>query len=48
VTKVIFCSGKIYFDIMQKFETNPLPGDQKTLVIRLEELAPFPAKLIEE
>jgi probable 2-oxoglutarate dehydrogenase E1 component DHKTD1 len=25
VTKVIFCSGKIYFDMMQKFENNPLP-----------------------
>ena len=48
VTKVVFCSGKIYFDIANKFQTSPLPGDQKTLVIRLEELAPFPAKLIEE
>ena len=27
VTKVIFCSGKIYFDIMQKFENSPLPED---------------------
>ena len=48
VTKVVVCSGKIYFDIMNKFETNNLPVDQKVLVIRLEELAPFPARLIEE
>ncbi len=33
---------------MQKFESTTLPSDQKTLVIRLEELAPFPSKLIEE
>jgi len=34
--------------MMQKFESTTLPSDQKTLVIRLEELAPFPSKLIEE
>ncbi len=33
---------------MQKFETQPLPEGNKTLVIRLEELAPFPVKLIEK
>jgi probable 2-oxoglutarate dehydrogenase E1 component DHKTD1 len=45
--KVIICSGKVYFDIVQKFESQPLPENHKTLVIRLEELAPFPVKQVE-
>ncbi len=45
--KVIFVSGKVYFDIVQKIESKPLPENHKTLVIRIEELAPFPVKQIE-
>ena len=48
IQKVVICSGKIYFDIMQKFETTPLSDGRKTLVIRLEEIAPFPVSLIEQ
>jgi probable 2-oxoglutarate dehydrogenase E1 component DHKTD1 len=45
--KVLICSGKVYFDIMQKIEAQPLPENHKTLVLRLEELAPFPVHQIE-
>lgn len=44
--KVVFCSGKVFFDIDKELETNQPTG--KVMVIRLEELAPFPANLIEE
>lgn len=48
INKTILCSGKVYFDIQQA-----LSGEQgknlkhKVQVIRVEELAPFPIKLIE-
>lgn len=48
VKKVVVCSGKVYFDIMEKVKQSPLPKDHKLLIIRLEELAPFPVKQIEE
>ena len=45
VTKVVFCSGKVYFDMQDKLHKQTPEG--KVLVIRLEELAPFPSKHIE-
>jgi 2-oxoglutarate dehydrogenase complex dehydrogenase (E1) component-like enzyme len=46
---VIFCSGKVFFDIQDKLEKKLKKGESnyKTLVIRVEELAPFPVSLIE-
>lgn len=46
IKKVIVCSGRLYFDIEAKFQA--AEPDSKVMVIRLEELAPFPAKLVEE
>lgn len=46
-TKVVVCSGKVYFDIKQKLEAAP-PTQGQVLVLRLEELAPFPVRLVEE
>lgn len=44
IKKVVVCSGKVYFDIHEKLtKTQP---DHKVLVIRLEELAPFPIRNI--
>lgn len=37
--KVIFCSGKVAFDIEARLEKNQAKG---VVVIRIEELAPFP------
>ena len=45
ITKVLICSGKVYFDICQKLEQ--APPSTKVLVIRLEELAPFPMRQVE-
>jgi len=44
ITKVLFCSGKIYFDLLEKKEK-----DKKTdvAIIRLEQLYPLPLKRIE-
>lgn len=44
--KVVFCSGKVFFDIQEKLANSKL--GHKVSVIRVEELAPFPVKLIED
>ena len=44
--KVVVVSGRLYFDIEAKFQA--AEPENKVMVIRLEELAPFPAKLVEE
>ncbi len=45
VKRVIFCSGKVYFDLMDKINKNQI---SQTIIIRLEQIFPFPKKLIEE
>jgi 2-oxoglutarate dehydrogenase E1 component len=40
VTKIIFCSGQVYFDVIQK--RSDLKLDDSVAVIRLEQVAPFP------
>lgn len=39
VEKVIFCSGKVYYDLLERREQL---GDEKTAIVRLEQLYPFP------
>lgn len=39
VRKVIFCSGKIYYELVEQRESMQTSG---IAVIRLEQLAPFP------
>ncbi|EME31689.1 2-oxoglutarate dehydrogenase E1 component isoform 1 [Galdieria sulphuraria] len=39
VDKVIFCSGKFYFDLLEQRESMP---SSSAVLIRLEQLAPFP------
>lgn len=41
---VIFCSGKVAFDIAAKLEKESIDGS--ILVVRCEELAPFPIRII--
>ncbi len=41
ITKVLFCSGKIYFDLEEKREKNKT---EEVAIIRLEQLYPLPEK----
>jgi 2-oxoglutarate dehydrogenase E1 component len=45
VTKVLFCSGKIYFDLLEKKENDKRDD---VAVIRMEQLYPLPLKQIEK
>jgi 2-oxoglutarate dehydrogenase E1 component len=45
VNKVIFCSGKIYFDLAAKQQTD---NRKDIAIIRVEQLYPFPARQLEE
>lgn len=44
VKKVLFCSGKIYFDLLEKQQKE---SDKETALIRLEQLYPLPEKPLE-
>jgi 2-oxoglutarate dehydrogenase E1 component len=39
--KVLFCSGKIYYDLLQKSQKN---ANQEISIVRIEQLCPFPQK----
>ena len=43
IKKVVMCSGKIYFDLIEAREK---AKDDKTVFIRIEQLYPFPAKAL--
>ena len=45
LTKVLFCSGKIYFDLLEKKEKDKRDD---VAIIRLEQLYPLPQKQMEE
>ena len=46
VNNVIFCSGKVNFDIQARLEKNAPQGG--VLLLRMEELAPFPVAQIRQ
>lgn len=46
VRKVIFCSGKVYYDIVKERATRGL--DDEIAIIRIEQLAPFPIDLVRD
>lgn len=43
--RLLFCSGKVYFDLEQQ---RAQMGDKDTAIVRVEEMAPFPFHLVEE
>jgi 2-oxoglutarate dehydrogenase E1 component len=45
IKKVILCSGKIYYDLIEKIESEKL---EHITIIRLEEIYPFPSDLIKK
>lgn len=44
VTKLVFCSGKLYYDLLEKKETD---NRADVAIIRLEQLYPFPKKQVD-
>jgi 2-oxoglutarate dehydrogenase E1 component len=44
VRRVVFCSGHVYYDLLEKFETEP--GAQRVAVHRVEQLYPIPREEI--
>ena len=45
VERVVLCSGKVYYDLLQGREDRWLEG--KVALLRLEQLAPFPEEVLE-
>jgi len=45
IKKVIFCSGKIYYDLVEERKNRGATAD--TAIVRLEQLAPFPYEEVE-
>ncbi len=45
VSNVLFCTGKIYYELLDKHEKL---GDDSTAIIRLEQLYPFPKNKVNE
>jgi 2-oxoglutarate dehydrogenase E1 component len=45
VERVILCTGKVYYDLLQAREERGLDG--KVALVRLEEIAPFPEQALE-
>ena len=45
ITKVLFCSGKIYFDLLEKKEKGSI---NEVAIIRIEQLYPLPLKQLNE
>lgn len=45
IEKVVFVSGKLYYELLEEREKN---RDTKTALVRLEQIAPFPAHRVQE
>ncbi len=41
VRRVVFCSGKVYYDLLERRRSS---GDDEVAIVRIEELYPFPAE----
>lgn len=44
IRKVVLCSGKVYFDILEERDAR---GQDDTYILRVEQLYPFPARALE-
>ena len=43
IKRVILCTGKVYFDLMEERETR---GENRIQILRLEQLYPFPENVL--
>lgn len=48
VNRVIFCTGKIYYDLVKERQARNDPASALVAFVRLEELCPFPFSEIRE
>lgn len=48
VTRVIFCTGKVYYDLVKERQTRNDSASARVAFVRLEELCPFPFSEIRE
>lgn len=44
IKKILFCTGKVYYDLVEERKKNKL--EDKIAIIRIEQLCPFPYHLI--
>ena len=45
VSKVVLCSGKVYYDLIEARKTG---GDRRVAIVRLEQFYPFPLRALRE
>ncbi len=48
VNRVVLCSGKIYYDLVEARKKSGKPGTDQVAVVRLEQFYPFPQKRLRE
>ncbi|MEP6911586.1 MAG: multifunctional oxoglutarate decarboxylase/oxoglutarate dehydrogenase thiamine pyrophosphate-binding subunit/dihydrolipoyllysine-residue succinyltransferase subunit [bacterium] len=48
VNRVVLCSGKIYYDLVEARKKSDQPGTDQVAVVRLEQFYPFPQKRLRE
>ena len=48
VNRVVLCSGKIYYDLVEARKKSDKPGTDQVAVVRLEQFYPFPQKRLRE
>lgn len=46
VKKIVFCSGKVYYDLVKERETRKL--EDQVAIVRIEQIAPFPFDIVKQ
>ena len=48
VNRIVLCSGKVYYDLIEARKKSDKPGKDQVAVVRLEQFYPFPQKRLRE
>jgi 2-oxoglutarate decarboxylase len=48
INRIVLCSGKIYYDLLEARKKSDNPGKDQVAVVRLEQFYPFPQKRLRE